>query len=335
MAIASEVEHTSTNHLPKRQDQSGVLHDDDGSTVADADDDVKNNARPLPQRNLGLPDIDDTSMIHVLTYVDFYQQDLAWSVLSDSFFLIGGILYITISLWDILGTKNTDKNHAYNVICALAPFVYVLNSLVDIQWASHMQQRHRIRRQMTKQWSESLVEFFSPFSITETKQNDQESLFFGRLRRHAAHRRSLWAALSFGVAALLGFLSVLYSDNYEMNSASNHVYIVSAIIALSGKRNRPWLEVSALNIGNNDQYSSAVSAFLVSPGALEDVGDLMFLVGSIVDSVLVDFNFDQDSLSLFSAILWFIDACFYLQADYVMFLHAKEVTLQRKDQVLV
>ena len=311
--------------------------------IQDADGNTGNNERPLPQRNLGLPDVDDTSMNYVFTYVEFYQQDLFWSFLSDSFFVVGGILYIILCLWDVLpvDAEGTVDNHVYNVICALAPFVYVLNSLVDVQWASHVQQRNKIRRRMTKQWSESLVELFSPLSFAERESDTKESslLWCRRLRRHTAHRRSLWAALTFGVAASLGFLAVLYSENDDqMKSASAHVYVISAIIALTGKRTRPWLAVSTVVNNSSSQYtygSARISAFFNSPGALEDVGDLLFLFGSLVDSTLVAFKFEQPILSMFSAILWFVDACFYLQADRVMAKQAKQETLQRSDQVLV
>jgi hypothetical protein len=46
---------------------------------------------------VSLPDIDDHSMNAVFAYLEFYEQDLAWSFISDSFFFSGGILYVVLS----------------------------------------------------------------------------------------------------------------------------------------------------------------------------------------------------------------------------------------------
>jgi hypothetical protein len=51
----------------------------------------------------------------------------------------------------------------------------------------------------------------------------------------------------------------------------------------------------------------------------KDIGDALFLLGSSMDVLLCDSHFD-DNLPLwplFSASLWFLDACFYLRSDII------------------
>lgn len=54
-------------------------------------------------------------------------------------------------------------------------------------------------------------------------------------------------------------------------------------------------------------------------GGKKDIGDALFLLGSSMDVLLCDSHFD-DNLPLwplFSAFLWFLDACFYLRSDVI------------------
>ena len=133
-----------------------------------------------------------------------------------------------------------------------------------------------------------------------------------KMRRHAAHRRTVFAALTFGAAALVGFVAVLidYSGGKQSQAIlysqiSIHLYVVSAVIAVSGKRTRPWLPHSTC-VDNHEN--------------LEDLGDLFFLFGSVVDVALCDSPFDDHATSwaIVSSLFWLTDACFYLLSDFVM-----------------
>ena len=289
---------------------------------------------------LQLPDIDDTSMAHVFAYVEHYQEDLFWSLTSDSFFVIGGSIYLLLSVWTYVGGVPTIANKSLSVA---VPLVYLINSMVDIAWASHVRRRSKVLSRMQKVWEESTVSSdvdvpASPLAETKgtttgaatTKAVCKDSpstgtspvvvdslwkrseTLFHKIRRHAAHRRTVIAALTFGVAALTAFIAVVVQfsgGNSDIvnwcNIISVHMYIVSAVTSVTGKRTRPWL---------------AHRSFLSNHESLEDLGDLFFLVGCVVDGVLRDSSFDDHTASwtVVSSTFWWLDACFYLLSDLTM-----------------
>lgn len=99
----------------------------------------------------------------------------------------------------------------------------------------------------------------------------------------------------------------LYSVDSILDTVSDHVYIVSAIFSMTGKRHRPWLTQSDPNNSlNNDS------------DRLEDLGDLLFLMGSLVDATLSVFRLKHLLLlSIFSSVLWMVDGCLYMRSDIV------------------
>lgn len=292
-----------------------------------SDDTTERNLSGLLQ----LPDIDDASMAHVFAYIEHYQEDFFWGFLSDSFFLFGGIAYVALSLWDYIGGNSSSL--LYKSLMVLGPLVYLVNSIVDIIWANRVSRRSKVRRRMQRLWNESSSRSTAtiptrpedmgtiqsePVPITQLVCipvrwcSSTVSAQCHRIRRHAAHRRTVLAALTFGAAALAAFVAVLidYSDGTELasdvcNSISIHMYIVSAIISVTGKRTRPWLaQRSCLDNHEN----------------LEDLGDLFFLIGSVMDGVLCDSSLDDNValLPVLSSLLWLLDACFYLLSDFVL-----------------
>jgi hypothetical protein len=101
---------------------------------------------------VSLPDIDDHFIKAVFAYLKLYEQDLAWSFISNSFFFSGGILYVVLSFWDYCVA---DVKHYYS-LDSFAPLVsYVLNSVADLHWAYHAKQRNKKKRNMLLQWAES------------------------------------------------------------------------------------------------------------------------------------------------------------------------------------
>jgi hypothetical protein len=280
---------------------------------------------------LQLPDIEDTAMAHVFAYVEHYQEDIFWSFLSDSFFVAGGLTFVLLSLWDFLGLP---RKTWYQVLMVLVPLLYLVNSIVDIIWANRVRRRSKVRSRMQKLWEESMQTSGDIADAkTSTAHGDpaaavkQEATttlesspcswtnvttLCNKIRRHAAHRRTVFAAITFGAAALSAFVSVLiqFSDGAQSvvrlyHNISIHLYIVSAIISVSGKRIRPWLPHSSC-VDNHEN--------------LEDLGDLLFLFGSLVDGVLCDSPFDDHATSwtLVSSLFWLTDACFYLLSDIVI-----------------
>ena len=277
-----------------------------------------------------LPDVDDVSMKQVSSYLDYYRQDVYWSFLSDSFFVVGGICYVILSLPGL-----NRYTHFHSILEFVAPTVYLLNSFIDVKWAQEVKKRNRLKNEMTETWNYWKIlldkdeehegqtageSSSSPTGADATHKDNQP--WYIRLRKHAAHRRTLLAAWTFGIAAFYSVLAVMafhwqqhspwtYYLGEVSDAISVHVYILSAIISVSGKRTRPWLCIGA---------DEGCLSWLDSPETLEDLGDLLFLFGSVVDGVLCDFTFDDNrpGWGITSACLWFIDACLYLKADFIL-----------------
>jgi hypothetical protein len=297
---------------------------------------------------LKIPDVEDTSMAHVFAYMEHYQEDLFWSFLSDSFFIAGGIVYVVLSIWDYIAWD--PQSLWYKSLSLLGPFVYLINSVVDILWANRVSRRNRaksrIQELMVKESktmsSTDTTEEFSSQEIdrnannlgshepttAEVSQQDDDGIIWtppwkncwtdqcNKCRRHAAHRRTVLAAFTFGVAALTDFIGVILGfivtnsnmsaradDETIWDQISVHVYVLSAIISVTGKRTRPWL---------------AQRSCLDNHETLEDLGDIFFFFGSFLDAVLQDATFTVTFLPVLSSLLWLLDAWFYLLSDFVM-----------------
>jgi hypothetical protein len=273
-----------------------------------------------------LPDIDDQSMTQVFNYIDKYQADLSFSFMSDSFFIVGGLGYVVMSIWDCL---EGDSSHwVYRTVELGAPLVYLFNSIVDVIWAIGIQQRFKAKRRMEDTWrdwrilldDDHSIESQEPPTTTTTSEGksspNKKSQWMSQFRKHAAHKRTLLAAFTFGLAAVFAVASVVatyYVPTHPsaasfwgtaFDGMSVYTYLLSAIISVSGKRTRPWLGRPSLR----------------NPETLEDMGDLLFLIGSLVDVVLCILSREDEKPGwpLFSSILWFLDACLYLRADFIM-----------------
>jgi len=189
-----------------------------------------------------------------------------------------------------------------------------------------MKQRSRTKQDMTKTWNYWHL-LLDEAGTTEQQQSLEADVdgqspkasgwllvvrsvtFWARLRKHAAHRRTILAALTFGVAAFLAVMALMdVAGTSEIcNMLSAHVYILSAVIACSGKRTRPWLYGDGRAVWHNSE-------------TLEDLGDLLFLIGSLVDGILFDLHFDDDTdgWPILAACLWCLDAFLYLRSDVIM-----------------
>jgi hypothetical protein len=283
--------------------------------------------RSLPDL-MSLPDVEDTSMAHVFAYVEHYQEDLFWSFLSDSFFVVGGMVYVTLSIWDYFDWDAYSL--LYKSLMIMGPLVYLVNSIIDIMWANHVRKRNKVKSRLRQLWSDSCSKD-SILDGTACQNNHtcinqavlapQKFAFsslvvatYKKIRRHAAHRRTFLAAITFGAAALIAFVAVLIDSSHEdednpiadyCNHISVHAYLLSAVISVTGKRTRPWL---------------AQRSCLDNHETLEDLGDILFFIGSLLDDILIDANL-EDSVAympLLSSLLWLLDACFYILSDFVM-----------------
>jgi hypothetical protein len=146
--------------------------------------------------------------------------------------------------------------------------------------------------------------------ITPLEAESWQSQF----RKHFAHRRSLFPALTFGAAALAELISRFVTQyNSEVKLFALHIYVLSAIIAVTGKRFRLCLPTT-----------SDSNLVFWNPEKLEDLGDLLFLVACVMDAVLMDFNFKAPIVSVLAACFWLVDSCLYFRADIVRAKQANE-----------
>lgn len=310
---------------------SSPLHHDNNNN--NNNDNASNRSTTVVPKSL--PDLDDVSMTQVTSYIEHSQQDVYWSFLSDSFFVSGGICYVVLSIPSL---KANPPSTVLAVLEFVAPVVYLLNSLIDVKWAQSGQQRSRVKNEMTETWNywrivqqqqpqqhgdettATTIDNSHQQGETSSRNDRRNQPWYIRLRKHAAHRRTLMAAWTFGIAAYFSVLSVVVPHVKVLpladfvpvlDGVSVIFYILSALISVSGKRTRPWLSIS--------QDESGL-LWMDSPETLEDLGDILFLIGSIVDAVLCFATFDDDrpGWAMTSSILWLIDACLYLKADFVV-----------------
>ena len=147
-------------------------------------------------------------------------------------------------------------------------------------------------------------------------KQDVKADVMAKLRRHFGHRRDLSSATTFGLAAIFGTASAIgwASGNmsedmvYKLDVVSIHVYLLSAVFALVGRRQETPMKFTG------------IMDFFEDARAMENVGDMLFGIASIVDVVLNDFTFDDDNpwWPIVPAVLWMADALFYLRGDFVV-----------------
>lgn len=238
--------------------------------------------------------------------MQYLKKELWWGLISNLFFISGSIVYIILALWDYISFLFAYSTIAYHIFEWAGPTIYMTNSAIDVGWASFLQAKNSNLRQLRDRQPASPLKKKGRRYVMMRNVN--------KIRKHAAHRRGLLAAVSFGLAAFLALvdLAYYYFGNYEstliagsdrgiVDALSVHMYLVSAILAVTGRRTRPrtW------------------TFTIMHPDNLEDLGDLFFLIGSLVDVILCDYHFDDKTefWSILSSFLWFFDACFYLRSD--------------------
>ncbi|GFH59232.1 hypothetical protein CTEN210_15708 [Chaetoceros tenuissimus] len=264
------------------------------------------------------------------------------SALSNIIFLSAGVMYLTVSIWDMIIqatpvinddiTVNLPKS--YNFISNLAPTTYLINSTFDVHLAKCIMTKRKHERRdrrgpcsmicssrkessdiMVDDWLEDPSETTSDDSRLESQRRKNG---FYKIRKYAVHRRELSASLTFFIAALLSTFPVFLPwfgvddnvllDMYDM--ASVHVYLLSSIIAIIGDF-QDWNTLG--NIRTN-------------PDALETLGNTLFFVGSLVDVILFDYSFDDGNVGwpILSSSLWCIDALLYLNSDWLSLKYLRE-----------
>lgn len=256
------------------------------------------------------------------------EDDILWSLWSNYFFVSGGLCYVVASSWDMTNPPGdgTDENTwvIYNSLWTLGPLVYLCNSVIDVWWAWRVKAREKERRRQRKMLQQSIL---PPDEIDDPLKKKKKTLLsklkpktkklFRRIRKHVGHRRDLSAAVSFGVAAAFGLVASLKpfitsmgdTTTERLEILSVHCYLVSAFFALCGRRAKP---VAGTNW-------CSLSTIWLNADRLEDLGDAFFGIGSTVDVILCNLHFDDNYnvWPVVSALLWLLDAFFYLRSDFV------------------
>lgn len=308
-----------------------------------------------------------------------HDDDVDWSILSNAFFVAGGLVYIIGTSWDYAIYNNergnidinaellnlhtilsTSQYIVYQSIWVLGPTIYFANAVIDVKWALIVRNRDARRRHLKK----LLLDIPN---IIDNDDNDNDNgvntingtgkkkmkkkrtttrsrlkaaaiilrpkVLLNRMRRHIGHRRQLSAATAFGMGAFLGILAavcnILVTDSslgenedvgstlsYKsslLESASIHMYLVSAIFALWQS---PWATKRASVV----VASSTGLPWYSNVENLETLGDVFFGVASMIDVLLCDVSIDDGILLLpiLSACLWTVDALLYLRGDFAM-----------------
>lgn len=289
---------------------------------------------PQPQQQTKTPDDDD----------------LRWSIYSNIFFVTGCAIYLIVTSWDLIihtqsdsaddlrTVLNTPQYIIYQLLWVTAPFVYLLNSYIDVRWASIARERDARGKEqkLRKLHLESILNTAPQghsrkrLRINAVLKRPQKLL--RRMRKHIGHRRQVGAASFFGfaallsiVAALLGLLGTETAISQDTNntlsvwvgwleSGSVHVCLVSACLALWKS---PWKSPA-----DNVVVAEPVvvnTGWYFRPESLETLGDVFFGAAAIVDVCLQNSTLDDGIYwwPVFSAILCLFDSLFYLISDIV------------------
>lgn len=278
-------------------------------------------------------------------------SDIKMSILSNAFFLGGGIAYIVGTSWDwmLQGApidESTNRLHffLYQSVWFLGPLIYLLNAVVDVTWALRTSRKDKRRRALLKlkhSTSSGLSSAATSPATIDTADNiaatsellcadslpcddpikkkfhARSKKFIRRIRRHFGHRRELSAALTFGAAALFAVAAAIpsilqvYGDTLVGKFNAASVHLYLVSAVFSVCGSRSTPASSAPGATALPWWENA--------DKMESIGDAFFFVASMVDLILADFSFDDAILAwpIASSLLWFGDALLYLRADFV------------------
>lgn len=205
-----------------------------------------------------------------------------WFWLSNAFFVLGSLFYVWYSISDVIDTYNEDDSAdddtandtwCYKALRSAGALFYLANSIVDLRV--------------------SIVEIQG--NIGSGRFGDDPSWEVG-------------VACTFGLAAICDLIGELIWDEdwpepgYAAGSAAVHVYLLNALLVISGR----------------------IPRFSSLPKALMSAGDILFLVGSVID-VLISYIDNPKTppswfgliawSALFSSLLWFTDSILYVLAE--------------------
>lgn len=171
---------------------------------------------------------------------------------------------------------------------------------------------------MVKEWN-SYQSMSTDSNVSTTASASQLStlVWHQHLHKYTAHRRSILAAATFDIAALLALSQFSYHQANTSGRARSTLALTITLFSTTGRSTYPRLRVTSEQTENKSHHVLRVWA---NPEVLEDLCDLSFLIGSLMDSMLDDVRVSAhfDTWAIVSSLLWLIDACLYLQSNFVM-----------------
>lgn len=162
-----------------------------------------------------------------------------------------------------------------------------------------------------------------------TLKSNNNNLCGSFWKRNGKCITSFLVGSTFGIAAFLDLVSGLIvdwdedtSDMFDMVAV--HLYLINSLILCAPIFSKCFHNPRRII----PRYRSE---------KLEYVGDLLFLAGSMIDVMCSYINLDEtasisDWFFLLSAVLWLIDACFYIAADWIAF---HEEDLEEDDDIYI
>jgi len=314
-------------------------------------------------------------------------------LLSNLFFLLGGLFYTTTALWDVKYCQDSLKYDddasddsyffykyitlpgipyftVYLFVYVLAAFSYFINAIFDLKLAkiykmtdmdfslgegsfdnttvaeslSSEQYPEDYALELSQPIFEKTNGFLpsstlftppsSPKIIVSTKNltpsdSPRKIVSLPASFRTIPTNQEI-AAVIFALAAIFDIIGALLSDSYYMTSLyisvfATYLYLFQAIVTLFGRR-----RYSIFPTDDIEETSFCSSIFKVSyqyqiVDCLNETGDFLFLIGSIIDVVIGCFylnpNFEESVplsyFSLASSVLWLLNALLYIAADYI------------------
>lgn len=176
-------------------------------------------------------------------------SDLAWSMLSNRCFMFGASADLLSSVWDVVGAPPASHNLIYAIMASLAPFVYLINSVIDVKWAEHSSLTSSDAAEHQKQPPEIDSPMHLYTSVQQLQYNTSSSEILREVRlkkaitperyfinarrriktfspkrqlvkvmKRSAHRHEYFSAATFGVAALFSVVDLIlldFSGSYE------------------------------------------------------------------------------------------------------------------------
>jgi hypothetical protein len=265
-------------------------------------------------------------------------------------FLIGSILYVWLAVWDIIDNNATDDDSdderigrgldtisPYDLLSEVAAWCYVIDAGFQIsKLICHHNKKGNID-EVSSNGTNNLQNDDDAMA-TSLVDHTSDTSSFDYATHHHSHghietvpnpkgcwetRRCVAGAMvgvTFGAGAVLELASSYVVDTNEpvsdiLSMASCHIYLVNALLLTAPLfSSYQWKDLRRFSMKR-----------LCRTDNLEYLGDLFFLIGSVIDVILSYWNLEFTDLNLvgygylLSAILWLIDAIFYIAADHIGF----------------